>query len=79
MYVIKSNRRTDSYAVRKINRVTQVVRVGRRGLQGGTGSSLVQSVNGKRGVVVIDATDVGADPAGSASQALQDAKDYTDT
>lgn len=37
MYVIKSNRKTNSYTVRKINRVTQVVRVGRRGLQGETG------------------------------------------
>lgn len=94
MYVIKSNRKTNSYTVRKINRVTQVVRVGRRGLQGETGpqgpqgpkgdqgdpaTNLVQSVNGKQGVVVLNATDVGADASGSASQALQDAKDYTDT
>lgn len=94
MYVIKSNRQTNSYTVRKINRVTQVVRVGRRGLQGETGATgpqgpkgdqgdpatnLVQSVNGKQGVVVLNATDVGADPTGSAVQALQDAKDYTDT
>lgn len=91
MYVIKSNRNTNSYTVRKINRVTKVVRVGRRGLQGETGpqgpkgdqgdpaTNLVQSVNGKQGVVVLNATDVGADPTGSASQALQDAKDYTDS
>lgn len=94
MYVIKSNRNTNSYTLRKINRVTQVVRVGRRGLQGETGpqgpqglkgdkgdpaTNLVQSVNGKQGVVVLNATDVGADATGSASQALQDAKDYTDT
>ena len=88
MYVIKSNRKTNSYTVRKINRVTQVVRVGRRGLQGETGpegpqgdpaTNLVQSVNGKQGVVVLNASDVSADPAGSAAQALQDAKDYTDT
>lgn len=91
MYVIKSNRKKNSYTVRKINRVTQVVRVGRRGIQGPTGpqgpkgdpgdpaTNLVQSVNGKQGVVVLNATDVGADPTGSASQALQDAKDYTDT
>lgn len=90
MYVIKSNRKTNSYTVRKINRITQVVRVGRRGLQGETGpqgpkgdhgdpaTNLVQSVNGKQGVVVLNAADVGADPTGSASQALQDAKDYTD-
>lgn len=39
MYVIKSNRKTNSYTVRKINRVTQVVRVGRRGLQGGPGTT----------------------------------------
>lgn len=91
MYVIKSNRKTNSYTVRKINRVTQVVRVGRRGIQGETGATgqqgpqgdpatnLVQSVNGKQGVVVLNATDVGADTTGSASQALQDAKDYTDS
>lgn len=79
MYVIKSNRETNSYTVRKINRVTQVVRVGRRGLQGDPATNLVQSVNGKQGVVVLNSSDVGADPTGSASQALQDAKDYTDT
>ena len=39
----------------------------------------MQSVNGKQGVVVLNSSDVGADPTGSASQALSDAKDYTDT
>ena len=38
----------------------------------------VHSVNGKEGAVVLDATDVGADPAGSAAQALLDAKAYLD-
>lgn len=39
----------------------------------------VTSVNGNTGDVVLDAIDVGADPTGSAAQALQDANDYTDT
>lgn len=39
----------------------------------------VTSVNGQTGVVVLDAGDVGADPSGSAAQALSDANDYTDT
>lgn len=52
---------------------------GPKGDQGDPATNLVQSVNGKQGVVVLDATDVGADPTGSASQALQDAKDYTDS
>lgn len=38
----------------------------------------VTSVNGQTGAVVLDATDVGADAAGSAAQALSDANDYTD-
>ncbi len=38
----------------------------------------VTSVNGETGVVIIDAADVGADPAGSAAQALIDANAYTD-
>ena len=79
MYVIKSNRKTNSYTVREINRITQVVRVGRRGLQGDPATNLVQSVNSKQGIVVLNASDVGADPTGSAAQALSDAKDYTDT
>lgn len=52
---------------------------GPKGDQGDPATNLVQSVNGKQGVVVLNATDVGADHTGSASQALQDAKDYTDT
>lgn len=39
----------------------------------------VDSVNGQTGVVVLDAGDVGADPTGSAAQALTDANDYTDS
>lgn len=38
----------------------------------------VTSVNGQTGAVVLDAGDVGADPAGSAAQALTDANTYTD-
>ena len=52
---------------------------GPKGDQGDPATNLVQSVNGKQGVVVLNASEVGADPTGSASQALQDAKDYTDT
>lgn len=93
MYVIKSNRKINSYTVKKINRITQVVRVGRRGLKGEPGpqgpqgiqgpqgdpaSNIVTSVNTQIGDVVLDASDVGADPTGSASQALSDANEYTD-
>lgn len=49
MYVIKSNRETNSYTVRKINRITQVVRVGRRGLQGETGATGPQGPKGDKG------------------------------
>lgn len=61
---------------------------GQRGPQGFTGATgppgppgtgSVESVNGYTGVVVLDATDVGADPNGSASTALTDANNYTDT
>ena len=38
----------------------------------------VSSVNGQTGVVVLDAADIGADAAGSASNALSQANDYTD-
>lgn len=38
----------------------------------------VTSVNGQTGAVTLTAGDVGADVAGSASQALDDANDYTD-
>ena len=51
---------------------------GDKGDQGDPATNLVTSVNGKQGIVVLDSTDVGADPAGSASQALSDANDYTD-
>ena len=49
MYVIKSNRKTNSYTVRKINRITQVVRVGRRGLQGETGPQGPKGDKGETG------------------------------
>lgn len=39
----------------------------------------VDSVNGQTGVVVLDAGDVGADPAGSAATAQANAEAYTDT
>ena len=49
MYVIKSNRNTNSYTVRKINRITQVVRVGRRGLQGEPGATGPKGDTGPQG------------------------------
>ena len=49
------------------------------GGSGGGGGGAVDSVNGQTGVVVLDAGDVGADPAGAAAQALSDANDYTDS
>lgn len=39
----------------------------------------VDSVNGKTGVVTLDHSDVGADEVGSATQALDESKDYTDS
>jgi hypothetical protein len=47
------------------------------GGSGGGGS--VDSVNGSTGTVVLDAADVGADPAGSAAAALASAQTYTDS
>jgi hypothetical protein len=55
---------------------------GRRGIQGPQGNpatNLVTSVNGLQGVVLLDATDVGADPTGSASTAETNANNYTDS
>lgn len=49
MYVIRSNRKTNSYTVRKINRTTQVVRVGKRGIQGPTGPQGPQGIQGIQG------------------------------
>jgi hypothetical protein len=43
-----------------------------------TGGGDISSVNGQTGDVVLTAADVGADPAGSAAQALIDANNYTD-
>jgi hypothetical protein len=45
---------------------------------GGGGGGAVDSVNGQTGVVVLDASDVGADPVGSAAQAESNANNYTD-
>ena len=67
-----------SIVVKRINRQVQVVLVGKQGKigpvgpqgpkgdQGDPATNLVQSVNGKQGVVVLNATDVNADPTGSA-------------
>ena len=49
-----------------------------QGIQGDPATNLITSVNGEQGVVVLDAADVGADAAGSASNALSQANDYTD-
>lgn len=40
--------------------------------------SLVESVNGQTGVVVLDAVDVGADPAGTAAGLVDDLSGVTD-
>ncbi len=45
---------------------------------GGGGGGAVDSVNGQTGVVVLDASDVGADPSGSAATAETNANAYTD-
>lgn len=45
----------------------------------GGGGGAVDSVNGKTGIVVLDADDVGADIAGSASNAEVSSKGYTDS
>ena len=37
------------------------------------GGGAVDSVNGQTGVVILDATDVGADPAGTAASAVSEA------
>jgi len=48
-------------------------------INGGSGGGAVDSVNGQTGVVVLDASDVGADAAGSAASALASANSYTDS
>jgi hypothetical protein len=48
-------------------------------MSAGGGGGAVDSVNGQTGVVVLDAGDVGADPAGSAATAESNANSYTDT
>jgi len=45
---------------------------------GGGGGGAVDSVNGQVGVVVLDYSDVGADPAGSAATAQTNAEAYAD-
>lgn len=47
--------------------------------QDATVSGAVDSVNGETGSVILDANDIGADPAGSAVTAESNAKAYTDT
>lgn len=49
------------------------------GSGGGGGGGAVDSVNGQTGVVVLDATDVGADESGAATTAQTNAEAYTDT
>lgn len=46
---------------------------------GGGEGGAVDSVNGQTGVVVLDASDVGADASGSAATAESNANDYTDS
>lgn len=45
----------------------------------GGGGGAVSSVNSRTGAVVLNAADVGADPAGSSASALASAQSYTDT
>lgn len=45
---------------------------------GGSGGGAVDSVNGETGVVVLDAGDVGADPAGTAAGLVDDLSGVTD-
>lgn len=48
-------------------------------LAGGTGSGAVTSVNGSTGAVVLDYSDVGADPSGQAATLFGDAQEYADS
>ena len=52
---------------------------GNKGDQGDPATNLVQSVNGKQGVIVLNYNDVGADQSGSATTALNSAKTYADS
>lgn len=66
----------------KIGNILYVPVPGPKGDPGQDGSGAVNSVNGKSGNVVLTATDVGADPAGTgadeAAAALEAAQEYTD-
>lgn len=90
---VKVNVITKNVIVSKPENNIVVNRVGRKGEKGDQGArgpkgekgdpgdpatNLVTSVNGKQGVVVLDNTDVAADASGAATQALADAKAYTD-
>lgn len=76
MYEIKLNKRQKNFTLKKVQRNITLTQVGRRGIQGETGpqgppgdpaSNIVTSVNTQIGDVVLDANDVGADPAGTAA------------
>lgn len=73
--------KTSVRILKKTQKKVNIQARAKRGLKGDPGdpaTNLVQSVNGKQGVVVLNSVDVGADAAGAAAQALSDAKDYTD-
>jgi hypothetical protein len=81
MYNIRLRLSDKKFVLKKTANNIVLRQTGRRGPKGDPGdpgSNLVTSVNGEQGVVVLDSTDVGADPAGSAAQALTDANTYTD-
>lgn len=78
MIKITLKRDNHTIKVKKVNRTIKLYKVGRPGKDGSDATNLVTSVNGKQGVVVLDAADVNADASGSAAQALQDANLYTD-
>jgi hypothetical protein len=79
MYQIRLNKIQKNFTLKKVQKTIQLVQVGRRGPQGEIGpqgpqgipgdpaSNIVTSVNTQIGDVVLDAGDVGADPAGTAA------------
>lgn len=81
---LKKVSRNVTIALKKRATTINLQQVGRKGQKGDKGdpgdpaTNLVTSVNGNQGAVVLDASDVGADIAGAAAQALSDANDYTD-
>lgn len=85
MYNLRIVTKQNKLVLRQIKNALNIQARAKRGLKGEKGdpgepaTNLVTSVNGKQGDVVLDASDVGADIAGSAAQALSDANDYTDT